>query len=142
MEIIMTSSKEFFIDTKPSRLFFKASVPGAVGMIASNIYFSLEMLLIGRLIGQSAFAAGNLALPLILINFALADMIAVGSSVRIAIRLGEGRNDDANKVFTTAVFIAVILSALTSFVSRHPQCADEFRSDSGGSSAFFTDGCE
>ena len=112
----MTSSKEFFIDTKPSRLFFKASIPGAVGMIASNIYFSLEMLLIGRLIGQSAFAAGNLALPLILINFALADMIAVGSAVRIAIRLGEGRNDEANKVFTTAVFTAVILSALTSFV--------------------------
>ena len=105
-----------FLHTKPSRLFFKASVPGAVGMIASNIYFSLEMLLIGRLIGQSAFAAGNLALPLILINFALADMIAVGSAVRIAIRLGEGRNDEANKVFTTAVFTAVILSALTSFV--------------------------
>ena len=116
MKIIMTSGKEFFIDTKPSRLFFKASVPGAVGMIASNIYFSLEMLLIGRLIGQSAFAAGNLALPLILINFALADMVAVGSAVRIAIRLGEGRNDDANKVFTTAVFTAVLLSALTSLI--------------------------
>lgn len=81
-------------------------------MIASNIYFLLEMLLIGRLIGEYAFAAGNLALPLILINFALADMIAVGSSIGIAIRLGEGKNDSADRLFTTAVFSAVILTLI------------------------------
>lgn len=113
---IMYSGNDFFINTRPSHLFFKAAIPGAVGMIASNIYFSLEMLLIGRLIGQEAFAAGNLALPLILINFALADMIAVGSAVRIAIRLGEGRKMEANQVFTTAILTAIILSALSSLV--------------------------
>ena len=85
-------------------------------MIASNIYFSLEMLLIGRLIGQMAFAAGNLALPLILINFALSDMIAVGSAVRIAISLGEDDKARADRVFTTAVISAILFAGLTSLL--------------------------
>lgn len=108
----MQSGEDFFIHTKPVSLFFKAAIPGAIGMIASNIYFSVEMLLIGRLIGQTAFAAGNLALPLILIAYALADMIAVGSSIGIAIRLGEGKRNEANKLFTTAIAVSVALSAL------------------------------
>ena len=109
----MHSEKDLFLATEPLHLFFKAAIPGAIGMIASNIYFSVEMLLIGRLIGQTAFAAGNLALPFILIAYALADMIAVGSSICIAIKLGEGRRDDANRIFTAAVFIAAALSAVS-----------------------------
>ena len=85
-------------------------------MMASNIYFVLEMLLIGRLIGEEAFAAGNLALPLILINFALADMIAVGSSIGIAIKLGERKEEEADRIFTTAVITAVLCSAFLSLI--------------------------
>ena len=106
----MHNENEFFIATDPLKLFFRAAVPGAIGMIASNIYFSFEMLLIGRLIGQRAFAAGNLALPLLLIAYALADMIAVGSSIGIAIKLGEGKRHEANKIFTSAIITAVVLS--------------------------------
>ena len=84
--------------------------------MASNIYFVLEMLLIGRLIGEEAFAAGNLALPLILINFALADMIAVGSSIGIAIKLGERKEEEADRIFTTAVITAVLCSAFLSLI--------------------------
>lgn len=112
----MNPQHEFYINTKSSRLFFRASIPGAIGMMASNIYFVLEMLLIGRLIGEDAFAAGNLALPLILINFALADMIAVGSSIGIAIKLGERKEEEADRIFTTAVITAVLCSAFLSLI--------------------------
>ena len=112
----MLSNERLYLETRPLCLFFKASIPGAIGMIAANIYFSLEMLLIGRLIGQTAFAAGNLALPLILINFALSDMIAVGSAVRIAISLGEDDKARADRVFTTAVISAILLAGLTSLL--------------------------
>lgn len=112
----MRSEQAFFLDTKPSRLFFKAAVPGAIGMIASNIYFSLEMLLVGRFLGQTAFAGGNLAMPLLLIAYAVADMIAVGSSISIALRLGEGRTEEADRIFTAAVISASVLSTLTAVV--------------------------
>ena len=112
----MRSEQAFFLDKKPSRLFFKAAVPGAIGMIASNIYFSLEMLLVGRFLGQTAFAGGNLAMPLLLIAYAVADMIAVGSSISIALRLGEGRTEEADRIFTAAVISASVLSTLTAVV--------------------------
>ena len=112
----MTKEKAFYLKTTPTKLFFKAAIPGAVGMIASNIYFSLEMLLVGRFLGQTAFAGGNLAMPLLLIAYAVADMIAVGSSIKIALKLGEGEKDEADKIFTTAVFTASILSTITAVV--------------------------
>ena len=108
----MSSEQAFFLETKPSRLFFRAAIPGAVGMIASNIYFSLEMLLVGRFLGQTAFAGGNLAMPLLLIAYAVADMIAVGSSIGIALRLGEGRREEADRIFTAAVISASVLGTL------------------------------
>ena len=110
----MTIAHSFFLKTSPLKLFFKAAIPGAVGMIASNIYFSLEMLLVGRFLGQTAFAGGNLAMPLLLIAYAVADMIAVGSSIAIAIKLGEGRKEEADRLFTTAVITASLASTLTS----------------------------
>ena len=108
----MSSVQALFLETKPSRLFFRAAVPGAIGMIASNIYFSFEMLLVGRFLGQTAFAGGNLAMPLLLIAYAVADMIAVGSSIVISLRLGEGHKDEADRIFTAAVFSASGLATL------------------------------
>ena len=108
----MDSEKEFFLKTSPTRLFFRAAVPGAIGMIASNIYFSVEMLMVGRFIGQTAFAGGNLAMPLLLIAYAVADMVAVGSSIGIALRLGEGRKEEADRIFTAAVISASLLSTI------------------------------
>lgn len=108
----MMTEQAFFLETNPTKLFCKAAIPGAIGMIASNIYFSLEMLLIGRFLGQTSFAGSNLANPLLLIAYAVADMIAVGSSIGISLRLGEGRRDEANRMFTTAVISSSILSTL------------------------------
>ena len=107
----MQNNEKLFLETRPVRLFFRASVPGAIGMVASSIYFTMEMLLIGQLVGQTAFAAANLAMPFILINFALSDLVAVGSSVRIAIRLGEGRKKEADNLFTVSIIVCMILCA-------------------------------
>ena len=43
----------------------------------------------GRYVGPNALAAVNLVMPLIMMSFALVDLVAVGSSVQISIRLGE-----------------------------------------------------
>ena len=110
--IIMSSVQTLFLGTKPSILFFRAAIPGAIGMIASNIYFSFEMLLVGRFLGQTAFAGGNLAMPLLLIAYAVADMIAVGSSIVISLKLGEGQREEADRIFTAAVISASLLATI------------------------------
>ena len=81
-------NKKLFTETPPTKLFFRAAIPGAIGMLASSLYTLADGMLVGRILGDTAFAALNLAMPFVIINFSLADLIGVGSAVPISIRLG------------------------------------------------------
>ena len=99
--------KTLFARTAPGRLFFLAAVPGAVGMLASALYQLIDGILVGQVLGEAAFAAINLAMPFVIINFALSDMIGVGSSVLISVRLGQKETGEASNVFTCACLLIV-----------------------------------
>ena len=94
--------KTLYAKTPPTRLFFKAALPGSVGMLASSVYQLIDGMLVGQILGSTAFAALNLAMPFVIINFALADLIGVGSSVAISIWLGEKNEKEAGNLFTCA----------------------------------------
>ena len=72
------NSHTLFAKTPPLKLFFLASIPGAIGMLASAIYQLVDGILVGQFLGETAFAAINLAMPFVIINFALADLIGIG----------------------------------------------------------------
>ena len=106
------NSVELFSKTPPLKLFFLASVPGAVSMLASALYLTIDGVFVGQFLGATAFAAINLAMPFVVINFSLADLIGVGSAVPISIALGAGKEKEANNIFTCAcilIFAAGIL---------------------------------
>ncbi len=100
-------TERLFIMTRPGHLFFKAAIPGALGMLLSSMYYLLEAILVGRVLGAEAFAGLNLAMPFVIINYAVADLIGVGSSVQIAIRLGKGDRESADNIFTCSVLMII-----------------------------------
>lgn len=70
-------------------------------------------------------AAVNIAMPLVMINFSLADLIGVGASVPISIALGRKDNQTANNVFSCSVimiFIASIMMGAVMFFAAEPLC--------------------
>ena len=77
-------STALFSKTPPLKLFAIAALPGSVSMLASALYQLLDGAFVGRLLGETAFAALNLAMPFVIINFSIADLIGVGSSVLIS----------------------------------------------------------
>ena len=93
-------SNRIYRDMPPVRLFFHAAVPGVISMFAMSVYSIVEGIFVGQFAGGDAFAAMNLALPLVMINFALSDMIGVGSSVPISIALGQQDEDRACNFFS------------------------------------------
>ena len=97
----------FFSRTPPLKLFFAASLPGAVSMLASALYQTVDGVLVGQFLGSTAFAALNLAMPFVIINFALADLIGVGAAVPISVRLGKGEREEAGNIFTCACLLIV-----------------------------------
>lgn len=108
---MMTDNDEFYGRTQPLKLFLLVALPGAIGMFASTLYGLFDGIFVGQQLGQTAFAAVNLAFPFVAINFSLADLIGVGSSVPIAIALGRQDEKSANNYFTCACIVIVILGA-------------------------------
>lgn len=108
----MTTSDRLFGETKPSRLFLMAAIPGAISMLSSSLYQTLDGVFVGQGLGSTPFAALNLAMPFVIINFSLADLIGVGSSVPISISLGQGKGREANEIFSAAVVMIILSSTL------------------------------
>ncbi len=107
------SSHSLYLYTKPSRLFFKTAIPGGISMLASSMYQIFDALFVGKYLGTTAFAALGLAFPLIIVNFALSDMIGVGSSVPISIMLGRKDDDNVNNYFTCASILIILTGILS-----------------------------
>lgn len=99
--------KTLFEKTSPTKLFAIAAIPGVIGMLASALYQIIDGAFVGHILGAEAFAALNLVMPLVIINFAVADLIGVGSAVPIAIKLGEKNIKTASNIFTSACLLIV-----------------------------------
>ena len=110
-------STELFSRTAPGRLFFIAALPGAVSMLASALYQLLDGIFVGHYLGDTPFAALNLAMPFVIINFALADLIGVGSAVPISVNLGRGERREADNIFTCASLLIVLSGVMMQFVN-------------------------
>lgn len=106
------NSNIFFEKTPPTKLFFMAAIPGSIGMLASAFYQFLDGIFVSRILGEVPFAALNLALPFVIINFSLADLVGIGSSVPISIRLGEKNEKEANNIFSIACILITGLGVL------------------------------
>ena len=71
------------------KLFIKLAISSLVSMLFSSIYMMADGMFVGKVIGSKGLAAINLVFPIIMIVFAVGDMIAAGASVKIGIKLGE-----------------------------------------------------
>jgi len=105
-------AEEMYAKMSPWRLFFKIAIPGMVSMFAMSIYSIVEGIFIGKTLGEGAFAAINIAMPLVMINFSLADLIGVGASAPISIALGMEDHKRANNIFTCSVIMIFLVSIL------------------------------
>ncbi len=105
-------TEETYAKMNPWRLFFVVALPGMISMFAMSIYSIFEGIFIGQTLGEGAFAAINIAMPLVMINFSLADLIGVGASAPISIALGKNDHKTANNVFSCSVIMIFIVSVV------------------------------
>lgn len=104
-------TNRLYAEMPPVKLFFHAAIPGVISMFAMSVYSIIEGIFVGQFVGGEAFAAMNIAMPLVFINFSLADMVGVGASVPISIALGQKDEDRACNLFSAAVLM-IFLAAI------------------------------
>ena len=103
---------EIFEKLPPTKLFFRLAIPSMVTMAFGALYQIADGLFVGRFIGEDALAAVNLIMPIIMIVFGFANLIATGASVRISILLGEKDREGASEVFTFTLKVIFLISCL------------------------------
>ncbi len=99
--------KTLYEKTPPTKLFAIVTIPGIVSMLVSSLYQMIDGAFVGQLLGSDSFAALNLVMPLVIINFSVADLIGVGSAVPIAIKLGEKDEKAAGNIFSSACLMII-----------------------------------
>ena len=109
--------QELFGITPPKKLFVKLAIPSLISMLFSSIYMICDGIFVGKIIGSKGLAAINLVFPIIMIVFAVSDMIASGASVKIGIKLGEKNEKEANNIFTIAVLLSLIINIIFMIIS-------------------------
>ncbi|AFS79403.1 MATE efflux family protein [Gottschalkia acidurici 9a] len=96
------------------KLLLSFSVPAIIGMVVNAFYNIVDRIFIGHYVGGLGLAGVAVSYPIMIIVMAFGMLIGVGATSIISIRLGEGRNEDAEKVFGNAFFLLIIIPVLLS----------------------------
>ncbi len=107
---------EIFEKLPPTKLFFRCAIPSMITMVFGALYQIADGLFVGRFIGENALAAVNIVMPVIMMVFAFANMVATGASVRIAVFLGEKNREEASSVFSFTVKFIFVLSCVIAII--------------------------
>ena len=103
---------QIFEKLSPTKLMFRCAVPSMISMVFGALYQIADGLFVGRFVGGDALAAVNLIMPIIMIAFALSDMIAAGAGVRVSILLGKKDREGASQVFSSTIKLIFIVSCI------------------------------
>jgi putative MATE family efflux protein len=98
-----------------SRLLFEFSVPAIVGMLVGTIYNIVDRIYVGQGVDPLGIAGITVAMPLMMLPMAFSMLIGIGANSLFAIRLGEGRRDEVEKIMGHA-FALLFLIPLASIL--------------------------
>ena len=117
-----SKTEQMYAAMNPWRLFFIVALPGMISMFAMTVHSVFEGAFVGKVLGEGAFAAINIAMPMVLINFSLADLVGVGASAPISIALGREDYKTANNIFSCSLILielaAVLMGSILFFAAE------------------------
>ena len=86
--------------------------PAVGGLFATYLYNVVDGIFVGQGVGAQALGAVNVAVPFITFTVALAAMFPMGGATVVAIRVGRGDQEGANRAFMTALMLTAAVSCL------------------------------
>ena len=90
--------------------------PAVIMMVFTSIYGVVDGIFVSNFAGQTAFAAVNLIMPVLMGFAAVGFMIGTGGSALISKTLGEGDAVKARKIFSLLVYAAVSIGLVLTVV--------------------------
>ena len=99
------------------RKLLRFTVPSIVMMIFTSIYSVVDGFFVSNFVGTTPFAAVNILWPFIMICAAVGFMLGTGGSALVAKTLGEGKPDEANRIFSMLIYVSLVLGVIITILS-------------------------
>lgn len=93
-------------------MFFRLFVPAVMSSFGLAFADMADALVVGQKLGATGLAAISLSLPVYMVINVLMHGFGVGGSVKYSTLLGEGKKDEALKVFNNVMQTALIISVI------------------------------
>ncbi len=103
----MIKEREFLGTEDIKKLLIKLSIPSIVNLLIGGFYNLIDTIFIGKGVGEDGLAAVGYTFPLIILNFSIMILLAVGGSSAVSRKLGEGDIEKVNTTIGNMNFIAI-----------------------------------
>ena len=90
--------------------------PSIVMMVFISIYSIVDGFFVSNFVGDIQFSALNLIYPLIAIFSAVGFMLGTGGTAVVSKKLGEGREEEANRIFSMLVYATLLIGILLTVI--------------------------
>lgn len=98
------------------KLFIRYLTTSAAGMLMISMYILFDTIIVGQGMGKTGLAALNIALPVYNVLFGTGLLLGTGGAAIMAICLGSGEEDSAQKAFSHSIILAAVLGMLYSIL--------------------------
>jgi putative MATE family efflux protein len=99
------------LGTEPvGKLLLKFSIPAITGMLVNALYNVVDRIFVGQGVNEIALGGLSLVLPLMTIGMAFAMLFGIGAANMISMRLGQGRQQDAENALDHCFFLLIGVS--------------------------------
>ena len=90
------------------RSLMKFVMPSMIMMVFLSLYTIVDGIFISRFVGTVALSATNIVYPVISFELGIGIMLATGTAALVSIKMGEGKEDEANENFTFIIVVSLV----------------------------------
>ena len=91
------------------RLIVEFSIPSIVGMLVNGSYNLLSSAFLGQAMGSIGLSVMTVATPIMILFMALSMLVGAGGNALAALRLGQGRAEDAERSLGNTVMLSIFI---------------------------------
>ncbi len=99
------------------QLVIRYSIPAIIGMLVNALYNVVDRFWIGQLNNTNALSGIGLTLPMSNILLAFIQLVAVGATASISLRLGARQREEAEKLLGNALTLCLVIGLAVSLVA-------------------------
>ena len=106
------------------KLITEFAIPSVVGMLVNGSYNVIDSMFLGHAVGEIGLSAVTVANPIMIVFMALAMLVGNGGNALAALRLGEGKRNDAEVALGNVITVSLVLWVFVAFMAACPPLLD------------------